>query len=112
MNNVNEITFCIEGYNNGKEINLVAQLKKDNTFSEKSRTVIPSGYFKKYIPLKFYNSFFIDDIELRFRFIGLNTDLYIFDNYIKYSSNNFAKCNGIGRMVFPASYWIDALLRL
>lgn len=83
MNNINEIIFCIEGYNNGKEIDLVAQLKKDNTFSEKSRTLIPSGYFKKYIPLKFYNSFFIDDIELRFRFISLNTDLYIFDNYLE-----------------------------
>lgn len=82
MNNVSEIKFCIEGYNNGKEVYLSSQLRSDELFSESSDVRIQSGYFKKYIPLKFYNKFFLDDIQLRFRFKGLNSDINIFDTYL------------------------------
>lgn len=93
MNDIKDITFCIEGYNNGKEVELVSQLRKENIFSEKSKIVIPKGYFKKYIPLKFYNSFFIDNVALRFRFLGLNSDLNIFDTYLQVHFNEKQKEN-------------------
>lgn len=82
MNNVKEIKFCIEGYNSGKEIYLHSQLRQNDTLSEKTKVLIPSGYFKKYIPLKFYNKFSLDAVQLRFRFLGLNADLNIFDTYL------------------------------
>lgn len=82
MNDVSEIKFCIEGYNNGKEISLLSQLRCDELFSETSEVLIQRGYFKKYIPLKFYNKFFLDDIQLRFRFKDLNADLNLFDTYL------------------------------
>lgn len=82
MNDISDIKFCIEGYNDGKEVWLISQLKQDNTFSEKKRTLIPSGYFKKYISLNYYNKFMLNGAELRFRFSDLNADLNIFDTYI------------------------------
>lgn len=85
MNDISNLEFYIEGYNPGKEVNIVTQLRKNNIFADKVKQVIPSGYFKICIPLKWLNSFFIDDISLRFRFIALNTDLKIFDTYIKTS---------------------------
>ena len=88
MNNVNEIKFCIEGYNSGKEIYLHSQLRQDNTLSERTKTLIPSGYFKTYIPLKFYNKFSLDSVQLRFRFVGLNADLDIFDTYLDVEFKN------------------------
>lgn len=82
MNNIKNIKFCIEGYNDGKEVYLYSQLKEDTTFAQEKRILIPTGYFKKYIPLTFFNSFFLDTVQLRFKFERLNDDINIFDTYL------------------------------
>lgn len=83
MNEVNEVQLWIEGYNPGKEIQLTAQLEQKELLSEREEILIPSGYFKKGIPLKFYNKFNLMDLKSRFRFKDLNTDLQLFDVYLE-----------------------------
>ena len=82
MNEISNIKLCLEGYNKGKEIYLSAQLKQDDLFSEKNNVLIPSGYFKKQIPLSFYNKFNLNDLQTKFRFKDLNDELQLFDCYI------------------------------
>lgn len=79
FNEIKDIKLYIEGYNPGKEINLTSQLKQNNLFAKKNDTKIPTGYFKKYISLSYYNQFSLEDIQLRFRFKNLNDDLHLFD---------------------------------
>ena len=85
MNEVSDIQLCLEGYNPGKEIYLVSQLTQKDLLSEREEVLIPSGYFKKQIPLKFYNKFNLMDIKTRFRFKDLNSELSLFDSYLKIS---------------------------
>lgn len=82
MNEISNIKLYIEGYNKGKEVYLSAQLKQDDLLSEKNNILIPSGYFKKQIPLSFYNKFNLNNIQTKFRFRDLNNDLQLFDCYI------------------------------
>ncbi len=103
FNDVSDIKFCIEGYNYGKEIYLMSQLRyKNDHYAEKNKTIIPSGYFKEYISLPYNTNFFLDEIKIRFRFLNLNTDLEIFDTYTKVyfkrkesENKKFIKCDGI-----------------
>ncbi len=83
MNNISDIQFCIEGYNEGSEVYLSSQLKEDDIFAQKTNTLIPTGYFRKKIPLKFLNSFFTDTVQLRFRFKDLTSDIKIFNTYMR-----------------------------
>lgn len=88
MNDISSIKFCIEGYNHGEEIYLTSQLKQNNLRSEKEDILIEKGYFKKYIPLKYYNKFFISDVKLRFRFKNLNNQVKVFDTYVDITFNS------------------------
>lgn len=85
MNDVNDIQLCIEGYNSGKEIHATTQLTQKDLLSEREEVLIPSGYFKKEISLKFYNRFNLLDIKSRFLLKELNDDLLLFDIYLKMS---------------------------
>lgn len=82
MNDIKDIQFCIEGYNEGREVYLSSQLKENETLADKSDILIPTGYFRKNVSLKFLNSFFTDTVQLRFRFKDLNNNLKIFNTYL------------------------------
>lgn len=86
MNDISEIKLYIEGYNPGKEVYLTTQLAQKDLLSErKDKVLIPSGYFRKKISLKFYNKFTLSDIKSRFMFKDLNDDLLLFDTYLEIS---------------------------
>ena len=80
--NISNVRFCIEGYNNGSEVTMVTQLREGDLLSNRTRVTIQSWYFKKYITLQYYNQFNLDEVALRFRFLGLNNEINIFDTYL------------------------------
>ena len=80
---INEINFCIEGYNSDKEQNMILQLKEKDLYGDIVEVIIPSGYFKKWITLETHTKFTINDVEIRFRFSNLNNPLDIYDTYLE-----------------------------
>lgn len=88
MNDISEIQFYIEGYNEGEEVHLSSQLKENDILANKKDTLIPSGYFRKGVSLNFLNSFFTDTVQLRFRFRELNSELKIFNTYLRVEFKN------------------------
>lgn len=83
LNNIEKIEFIIEGYNNGPEVNLITQLGQEDKFASRSNTKINSGYFYEKINLNKDNSFFLDNLKLRYKFENLNNEIKIFNFYIE-----------------------------
>lgn len=87
-NNIEYITFVLEGYNNGPENNLSYQLLCLNESMTKHTVKINSGYFYTKIKVPFSNSFVLDKLRLRFRFDNLNHDIQLFNSYMDISFKN------------------------
>ena len=83
LSNIKQMIFYVEGYNHGKEVNLISQIHENNIFAKSKTTRIPTGYFKKYIILNMDNRFYLNNINLRFRFEGLYHNIDLFNLYIE-----------------------------
>ena len=88
LNEVKSINFIIEGYNTQYETDILAQLLFETDSSSIVKNTIPSGYFRKKIPLLYPNEFYLEDLRLRFRFKGLNHLIKIFDTKIEIEFKN------------------------
>lgn len=87
-NNINNMSFVIEGFNYGPEIDLSYQLLCLQESAERNSIKINSGYFYEKIPLKFLNSFVMDELRLRFKFDGLNNEINVFNTAIEFDFKN------------------------
>lgn len=88
FNDIDECKFVIEGYNHGGEVELISQLNYNNKIAPETITIIPSGYFIKYIPLKYLKDFVLDNTSLKFKFKYLNNDMDIFNLYMNVNFKN------------------------
>lgn len=82
FNDIEYCQFVIEGYNHGEEVELITQLKDNNTIANPTNTVIPSGHFVKHISLPFLNSFNLNSVHTKFRFQHACDDIDVFDVYM------------------------------
>lgn len=81
-NDLNDIVFTIEGYNNGGEVILKSRLASGSEQGEPIEIKIESGYFLHNIPLSFLGSFSTDEFRVRFKFLGLNHKIDIYNTYL------------------------------
>lgn len=88
FNDIENVTFVMEGYNHGKEITLNALLCQNSTNAPKNEIKIPTGYFIKHIPLEYINNFDTKDIRLKFKFNNINTNVDIFDLHLDIDFKN------------------------
>lgn len=88
LNDISQINFVIEGYNTGKEIDLLAETLYETDSSSTKSEKIPTGYFRKKINLFYPNRFLLDFLRLRFRFDSLNHNIKIFDTKMEIKFKN------------------------
>lgn len=82
FNDIQNISFVIEGFNTGPEIDILSQLLYEDDVGTLVSYKIPSGYFYEKISLPFSNSYMLDWLRLRFRFDRLNNPIQIFNSCI------------------------------
>lgn len=87
FNDISKIFLVIEGYNDGSTANLISQLMSDNHFATKVNTEIETGYFYKKIQLPMDLQYLLDNVNIRFRFEGLNHSIKIFNTHIDVDFN-------------------------
>ena len=88
LNEVESIKLVIEGYNTEAESTISIQTSYDTENSSEVTKSIPSGYFRKKIPLLYQNSYLLELLRVRFRFKSLNHDINIFDTRLEISFKN------------------------
>ena len=88
LNNTDNISLVIEGYNTGKEITMVAQTSSETGNSSEVTELIPKGYFYKKVSLLYPNQFLLDLLRVRFRFKGLTNEIKIFNTALEINFKN------------------------
>lgn len=83
LNDVSDINFVIEGYNTEYESQLLIETLSEAETSTTVKEEIPSGYFRKKIPLLFSNQYLLELLRIRFRFNNLNHEIKVFDTKIE-----------------------------
>ena len=79
LNEIDNISFVIEGFNEGNEVELLTQTVFETDKGSVVRTNVPEGYFFLEIPLLYLNDFLLNMLKIRFRFYGLNHNIKIFN---------------------------------
>ena len=91
LNEIESINLIIEGYNTEYECNIFAETVFETDHSSTTTKTIPSGFFRKKIPLLYSNQFLLNLLKVRFRFKELNHSINIFDTKIELKFKNKQK---------------------
>ena len=83
LNDVQSISFVIEGYNEEYENDIIIQTLDGVNSSSKVVSKAPSGWFREKIPLLYPNSFRLENLRIRFRFKNLTHPIKIFDTKLE-----------------------------
>ena len=88
LNETTDITFTIEGFNDGNEVDLLSQIVYGLDQSSVVKERVPEGYFFLEIPLLYSNDFLLNLLKVRFRFYDNNHDIKIFNTTLNVTFKN------------------------